>query len=116
MALNLNYSSTVDWQSVIETRKQVLKQLEDAKANGIENSLDAGVEIPNTIDHQFLPDLADLFGVSRVKFVDNTTITINDLSDELRCERSWKRDASVAKREDGSILSERDYNAIKKNH
>ena len=32
----------------------------------------------------------------------------------MRCERSWKRDASVAKREDGSILSERDYNAIKK--
>ena len=116
VALNLNYSFTVDWQPVIETRKQVLKQLEDAKANGIENSLDAGVEIPNTIDHQFLPDLADIFGVSRVEFVDNTTITINDLSNELRCERSWKRDASVAKREDGSILSERDYNAIKKNH
>ena len=46
VALNLNYSSTVDWQSVIETRKQVLKQLEDAKANGIENSLDAALKSP----------------------------------------------------------------------
>ncbi len=115
-ALNLKYSLTVDWQPVIEIRKHVLKHLEDAKANGIENSLDAGVDIPQTINENFLPDLADLFGVSRVTLIDQSDIKINNLSNELRCERSWKRDATVCKRHDGSVLSERDFHAIQQNN
>ena len=85
--------------------------------DGIENSLDAGIELPESLPIlDMINDLPDIFGVSRVHFSKNHDIIVHSLQSQLCCERSWKRDASVAKREDGSILSERDYNAIKKNH
>ena len=100
------------WDAVINFRKLVLKELETAKANGIENSLDAGIQIPNTISTAFKGELADLFGVSRVELTETDAIKVIDLKNELRCERSWKRDETVKERSDGSILSERDYHAI----
>ncbi len=106
-------SANPKWESVMEIRKQVLKQLENAKENGIENSLDAGIELPETLDiTEFSNELADIFGVSRVSFSDTNEIKIIDLRDQLCCERSWKRDETVSERDDGSILSERDYHAI----
>ena len=115
-ALNLEASLEVDWAPVLETRKQVLKQLEDAKHNGIENSLDAGVKIPNSIHANFEYDLADLFGVSRIEFSDSNEIEITDLRNEPRCERSWKRDKTVKEWPNGHILSERDYHATQQTH
>ena len=100
------------WEAVINIRKLVLKELETAKANGIENSLDAGIQIPNTISTAFKPELADLFGVSPAELTETDAIKVIDLKNELRCERSWKRDETVKERSDGSILSERDYHAI----
>ena len=62
------------------TRKHVLKALEDAKGQGIENSLDAGVELPNSLAISAMSDdLADIFGVSRVHFSSVNDIIINNL-------------------------------------
>ncbi|MGA0242624.1 MAG: class I tRNA ligase family protein, partial [Candidatus Marinamargulisbacteria bacterium] len=112
-ALKINYPLTVDWDPIMVLRKTVLKQLETAKANGIENSLDAGVKIPAHIDPAFFPDLPDIFGVSRVDIHHDESVVITDLRQSPRCERSWKRDASVKKRSNGYFLSERDYHVIK---
>ncbi len=109
----IHLSSNSNWSLVMDTRKQVLKLLEDAKASGIENSLDAGVELPNSIAiTDFSNDLDDIFGVSRVGFSEINEIKINNLQDQPCCERSWKRDETVCERSDGSILSERDFHAI----
>ena len=114
-ALNTTFENQYPWDVVIETRKNVQKILEDAKINGIENSLDAGICIPAASNLQpFMADLADIFGVSRVEVHDLNSIDIQDLRDELRCERSWKRDITVKEWPNGSILSERDYHAINK--
>ena len=67
------------WDAVINFRKLVLKELETAKANGIENSLDAGIQIPNTISTAFKGELADLFGVSRVELTETDAIKVIDL-------------------------------------
>ena len=115
-ALNLEASLDVDWAPVIETRKQVLKQLEDAKNNGIENSLDAGVKIPNSIHANFEYDLADLFGVSRIEFSDSNEIEITDLRNEPRCERVMETRQTVKEWPNGHILSERDYHATQQTH
>ena len=37
---------------------------------------------------------------------------INDLRDEPRCERSWKRDGTVKERSDGGMLTDRDADAV----
>jgi isoleucyl-tRNA synthetase len=99
------------------TRKTILKLLEDAKAMGIENSLDAGVCLPEHLDlAPFLPDLPDILGVSRVTIEAIDTPRIVDLRSHPRCERSWKRDTTVKEWPNGAVLSERDYHAITKNH
>lgn len=100
------------WTAVLELRHEVLKALEEAKKeHGIENPLDAGVIVntPQVLD-DFLPDLADLCGVSRftLNSADEQSVTIENLSDEPRCERSWKRDGTVKERSDGGLLSDRD--------
>ncbi len=58
----------------------------------------------------YVPELADLFCVSRVelKVGEGSGVEVLDLRGEPRCERSWKRDGSVALRRDGGMLSERD--------
>ena len=105
-------SSNSQWSAVMDVRKLVQKQLEDAKDQGIENSLDAGYASSSFEINAFSDDLADIFGVSRIEFSNNSDISIRDLRNEPCCERSWKRDDTVSLRPDGSYLSERDYHAI----
>ena len=59
-------------------------------------------------------ELADLCGVSRfsIREGEDFIITIADLKDEPRCERSWKRDGTVRERSDGGFLSDRDAKAL----
>ena len=113
--LGLSYESAPEWPAVMIQMEGVLKALENAKSRGIENPLDAGVVVPDPED-RFLPfatDFADLCGVSRARFQHGLgDIEIEDLRDQPRCERSWKRDATVAERSDGGLLSDRDAQAI----
>lgn len=103
------------WEAVMELRAAVLKRLEQAKAEGIKNTLDAGVEATVDADvaaalEPFAVELADLCGVSRFRLVvgDAADVRIADLRGEPRCERSWKRDGTVRERSDGGLLSDRD--------
>ena len=103
------------WSEVLAVRELVLAALEKAKAAGIENRLDAGVLLPAGHSHleDFLPDLPDLFGVSRVSIArDQSAIEIVDLRGEPRCDRSWRRDGTVRLRSDGGMLSDRDAEAV----
>ncbi len=112
--INFDLTLSSDWDKLNETRSTVLKQLEEAKKNGIENSLDAGVQLPaNDTILKFIDDLDDIFGVSRVDINETfDSIQIVDLRNEHRCERSWKRDQSVSLRDNGSYLSDRDFDAV----
>ena len=57
----------------------------------------------------FVGELADLTGVSRFVLSEGEpSIEIDDLRDEPRCERSWKRDGTVKARSDGGMLTDRD--------
>lgn len=110
------------WPAAMEVRGDVLKAMEDAKAQrGIENPLDMGVTVAlppppegfamlQAIEHE----MADLCGVSRFVFVENgeLTIEVEDLRGELRCDRSWKRDGTVKLRSDGGMLTDRDAAAV----
>ncbi len=62
----------------------------------------------------FGDELADLFGVSRFAMAagGETSVTVVDLREEPRCERSWKRDGTVKERSDGGMLSDRDAAAV----
>jgi isoleucyl-tRNA synthetase len=103
------------WSAVLAAREQALKALEDAKASGVENPLDAEVVLPDAdgVLARFEADLADVLGVSRVRLDANaTSVTVNDLGDQPRCERSWKRDGTVRQRSDGGMLSDRDAEAV----
>ncbi len=105
------------WPEVMTYRQAVLKALESAKETGIENPLDAGVEIedPDGILRPFEADLPDVFGVSRVRWtegVNEAGVVIVDLRGEPRCERSWRRDVTVSLRTDGGWLSDRDARAV----
>jgi isoleucyl-tRNA synthetase len=104
------------WDEIMALRAEVLKQLELAKEDpGISNPMDAGVEVVTDPDRNsrlqpFLDDLVDLVGVSRFSLQggDDGSVTISDLRNEPRCERSWKRDGTVRERSDGGLLSDRD--------
>ena len=102
------------WKPLIQMRSDVLKKLEEYKAQGIENSLDAGLILSDSMQKFENPfyDLSDFFGVSRVSFHKNEDIIITDLRDMPRCERSWKRDETVSLRDNGLVLSDRDLFAI----
>ncbi|MCA9290165.1 MAG: isoleucine--tRNA ligase [Phycisphaerales bacterium] len=102
------------WTRVLEVREAALKAMEGAKGRGIENPLDAEVVLPDgdgTL-RRFAADFADLLGVSRVGFSDGGVIVVNDLREEPRCERSWRRDGTVRERSDGGMLSDRDAEAV----
>ncbi len=104
------------WTTVMALRAEVLRKLEAAKQDqGIKNTLDAGIEValePATEETvlPFAAELADLCGVSRFSMSSgpDTSVTVVDLRDEPRCERSWKRDGTVKERSDGGLLSDRD--------
>jgi isoleucyl-tRNA synthetase len=95
-------------------REAAQKALEEAKARGIENPLDAEVVLPDSegVLRKFAADWPDMLGVSRVKFAAGGEIVVNDLREEPRCERSWKRDGTVKQRSDGGMLSNRDAEAV----
>jgi len=111
----LSFAADPRWAKVFEIRPAVLKELEEAKARGIENSLDAGVVVPDA-DGSLAPfqaELADLLGVSRVRLDPVATAPrVEDLRDQPRCERSWRRDGTVKQRSDGGMLSDRDAEAV----
>jgi isoleucyl-tRNA synthetase len=104
------------WERVMDLRDEALKRLELAKEDpGISNPLDAGVVARvRAVDLEalepFLPELADLCGVSRfvLEAAEEPSIEVVDLRDEPRCDRSWKRDGTVRPRSDGGTLSDRD--------
>jgi isoleucyl-tRNA synthetase len=113
--LGLSYESATEWPAVMRQREGVLKALEEAKARGIENPLDAGIVVPDPEDAfaPFSKDFADLCGVSRARFQHGLgDIEIEDLREQPRCQRSWKRDGTVQERSDGGLLSDRDAAAI----
>jgi isoleucyl-tRNA synthetase len=104
------------WGRVLEVVQGAQLALEQAKVQGIENPLDAGLVLPNpegVCDGFDLVDLADLLGVSRVTLdASAKEARVIDLRSEPRCERSWKRDGTVKQRSDGGMLSERDALAV----
>jgi isoleucyl-tRNA synthetase len=108
------------WSDVVALRDRVLKVLEDARAQrGLDNPLDAAVTVmcpPDSYERlvPFGAELADLCGVSRFELVEDgsETIDVADLTDQPRCERSWKRDGTVRQRSDGGWLSDRDAHAL----
>ena len=99
-----------DWPKVMQLRDQVLKTLEDAKKRGIDNPLDAEAVVPDRDGGlaRFEADLADVFGVSRVRRDPAAAeVAVNDLRGEPRCDRCWKRLESCATRSDGGMLCDR---------
>lgn len=110
----LTFNASEQWKDLITLRHAVSKKLEEAKEKGIDNSLDAGIEIGESaiaLDN-FKDELPDLFSVSRVYLTNGSGITVLDLQNEPRCERSWRRDETVKLRSDGTWLSDRDALAI----
>jgi isoleucyl-tRNA synthetase len=110
----LEFEADADWPKVLAARELAQKALEEAKARGIENPLDAEVVLPDPdgVLKKFNTDLPDMLGVSRVKLVASGDVAINDLQNEPRCERSWKRDGTVKQRSDGGMLTDRDAEAV----
>ena len=113
----LDFSNIQDvtdhWQEILTLRDTVMKELEVSKTKGIDNPLDAEIQLPATdYINLFIADLADLFGVSRVSLCEQDTVSVVDISSEPRCERSWKRDETVQLRANGSWLSDRDYEVV----
>jgi isoleucyl-tRNA synthetase len=120
LPLPLNVPVDAGWPEAMALREKAQKALEDAKAQrGIDNPLDAGIEaaVPAELFAKIKPiagELADLCGVSRFALVENgaTTVAVEDLRNEPRCDRSWKRDGTVKPRSDGGMLTDRDAEAI----
>jgi isoleucyl-tRNA synthetase len=110
----LDVTADSRWEAVWALEDAVGKALEAAKSNGIDNKLDAGLVLPDPTNqlHPFMGDLADLFGVSRVALAADGAVQVEDLREQPRCERSWRRDVSVRLRSDGGMLSDRDAQAI----
>ncbi|MAY74948.1 MAG: isoleucine--tRNA ligase [Phycisphaerae bacterium] len=105
------------WATVMKLRDDALKALERAKSErGIDNPMDAGVVFPDPSGALagFDPiDLADICGVSRASVdASASAVSVTDLREEPRCERSRKRDGTVRERSDGGLLSDRDAEAV----
>ena len=102
------------WDSVMEVRDQWLRGLETFRQEqSVDNPLDLGLRLGGNLDGFAPEDLADLCGLSRVVLVGNRDeFYVEDLRNEPRCERSWKRDGTVSQRNDGGWLSDRDANAL----
>ncbi|MEM8783054.1 MAG: isoleucine--tRNA ligase [Planctomycetota bacterium] len=103
------------WPDVMRDRDAWLKAMEDfgqgREGGGKVNPLDLGLAVPGDGWSLDAVDLADLCGVSRLS-TGSEVIAVEDLSDQPRCERSWKRDGTVTPRSDGGLLSDRDAAAL----
>ena len=114
------YRAHEGWSRAMGLRDRVLKGLELAREErGMANPLDAGVRVGLPSEElaacrRFAGELADLCGVSRFEMAeaDAESIEIDDLNEEPRCERSWKRDGTVKLRSDGGSLTDRDAEAV----
>ncbi|MCZ6726494.1 MAG: class I tRNA ligase family protein, partial [Acidobacteria bacterium] len=104
-------NADADWEKVLAVREQALKALEDS---AVENKLDAGLQLsdPDGTLARFQEDLAEAFGVSRIHLDGTGDPQVLDLRDQPRCERSWRRDETVAQRRDDGWLSDRDAEAV----
>ncbi len=112
----ITFAAAAGWPAVFAARESAMKALEEAKSQSIENSLDAGLVIPDADGtlKPFAAELADLMGVSRVTLDPAAKlVSVTDLREEPRCERSRKRDGTVRERADGGLLSDRDAEAVK---
>ena len=119
-----------NWTAIMDQRTIALKVIENNIPKTVDpkgkerkiNPLDIGVTVAASADHfallQKFPtdDLADMLGVSRFEITEATdhkiSYTINDLRDQPRCDRSWKRDITVTERADGGQLTDRDAQAL----
>lgn len=104
-----------DWPKALEARDRAFEALEEAKKSGIENPLDAEVMLPDPegILKKFAADFADMLGVSRVRFVEGAgELNVNDLRNDPKCDRCWRRDRTCAKRSDGGMLCDRCAGAV----
>jgi isoleucyl-tRNA synthetase len=112
--VQIDFTADADWPRALAARDASQKAREEAKARGIENPLDAEVVLPDSdgVLKKFLADLPDMLGVSRVRLISSGEIKVNDLREEPRCERSWKRDGTVKQRSDGGTLCQRCAEAV----
>ena len=103
-----------EWfRNILPFKEMCLVELETAKKKGEpSNPLDAEIVIRSG-------EIADILGVTRVSFesgtnTDLTTHTplVKDLSSEPKCERCWKRAATVTVRSDGGTLCDRCADAV----
>jgi isoleucyl-tRNA synthetase len=111
----LEFAADDRWPGVLESRDAALKALEEAKARGIDNPLDAEILLPNPTGalEAFAADLPDILGVSRVATVrGESNVGVNDLREEPRCDRCWKRTVDTRPRADGGTLCERCARAV----
>ena len=103
------------WDAVMHRRDAWLKAVEDHRQqHGIDNPLDLGLtDAADAVDLSGFDDgdLADLCGISRFGR-QGQTLTVQDLTGQPRCERSWKRDGTVKQRSDGGMLTDRDAAAL----
>ena len=117
-----DFETDSGWTEVMALRGEALRKLEETKnpaGGGLKNPLDAAItaRIPQgrlkTL-RLFEAELADLCGVSRFQLLAGSEmkIEIQDIRDEPRCERSWKRDGTVRQRSDGGWLSDRDAEVL----
>lgn len=86
------------WDVVMKQRDSWMREIEKFRqANGVDNPLDMGLVIAQSELAGFDPvDIADLCGLSKVTINDgDSTVTVLDLRNEPRCDRSWKRDGTV---------------------
>jgi isoleucyl-tRNA synthetase len=110
-----------EWTQMMELRHEVMKELELAKeSQQLTNTMDAGAVVQVTKDRleafkPFEKELVDLCGLSQFRFEaieegssSSWSIKIEDLREEPRCQRSWKRDGTVKERSDGGLLTDRD--------
>jgi isoleucyl-tRNA synthetase len=102
------------WVGALALRESALKALEEAKGRGIEKSLDAGLVLPDPdgVLGPLVEDLCDLLEVSRLS-IGGEAIVVQDLREAPMCERSRRRDATVCQRDNGLLLSDRDWQVIK---
>lgn len=112
----LDVQPDAGWAPTLKVLDAAMRALEAARADtGIDNPLDAGLVLPDpegVLAKFEAIDLADYCGVSRVTLKPSGDIEVTDLSEEPRCERSWKRDGTVKLRSDGGMLSDRDAAAL----
>ena len=112
---SLEATAAAEWSDLLDLRSEARRLIEEAKSEGIENPLDAGLVVPDPRDRfaAFDDELAEIFGVSRARRSSRAEgVEVVDLREAPRCERSWRRDQTVRLRSDGGWLSDRDAEAV----